>query len=171
MKRADPALIPSLTPKQFLLRGLAGCLLGTLIAFLNMFIFAMSPLFRQPFAAPLALGCCGLIAGAIHGGFLRRVTRPALLWLLLSGAGWLLVGFIESQHMIPWSSTGQRVISALFYGGLAALPQWLLLQRSLRFAAIWPVLTASTWLLLLFAMDWQRDNIREMLRWIANRVL
>src|SRR5262245_1128829 len=109
--------ITSLPIKQLLLRGLLGCLLGTFIGLLNLFLLAMVFSSNREIVEPLACGLCGIIAGAIEGNFLRRTARPALLWLLLSGAGWSAIGFIDAHNLIAWSTTGNRITGALLFGG------------------------------------------------------
>jgi hypothetical protein len=169
MKSASQIADIPLPFKQLLLRGLMGCLLGTLITILNLFLIARIFPSNRQVIEPFAFWCCGLIAGAIHGGFLRRLTRPALLWLLFSGAGWSVAGLIDSHNMLEWSSTRQIVINALFLGGLVALPQAsLLLSRSLRLAILWPVLSASSWALVLLAIDWQGKDFNRMINWFAD---
>jgi hypothetical protein len=149
-KPAVPALIPSLSLREFLLRGLLGSLLGSCIGVLNAIllvgIFDTGYLSNRPLYEPVLLGLCGIIAGAIQGGFLRRTTQPALLWLLLSGLGWSLVGLVDSQDTIAWSRTGNYTADGLLFGALVALPQCLrLLPQSLRFAALWFLLSVSIW--------------------------
>ena len=87
MKPTARALIPPLSIKHFLIQGLLGCLIGTWVGFLNLvFIIVFLGVLEDNRFSFIALwGLCGIIAGAIQGGFLRRVTRPTLLWLLLSG--------------------------------------------------------------------------------------
>jgi hypothetical protein len=121
----------------FLLRGLLGCLIGTLIGYFNIaFLFPMiSDRFGHPFYWKALFGLCGIIAGAVQGGFLRRATRPAPLWLALSGTGWLFVGYVDVLLASPatrridvllvssaTTTTGHMIIVGLLLGGLAALP-------------------------------------------------
>lgn len=174
MKSAVHALIPQLSIKHFLIQGLLGCLIGTWIGCLNLvflIIVFLGVLEDDQFSFIALWGLCGGIAGAVQGGFLRRATRPALLWLLLSGTGWCIVGFIDSQGTISKSTTGNLIAVSLLYGGLAALPQWLLLQRSLPFAACWLPLSASTWSILGRILRWQSDRFDQITRWIINQVL
>jgi hypothetical protein len=129
----------------FLLRGLLGCLTGTLIGYSNVvFLYPMLPARPEyPFYWIALYGFCGIIAGAIQGGFLQRATRPAPLWLALSGTGWLFVGFVYALLVLPVlllvssaTTTGHVITVGLLLGGLAAPPQWLLLRRSVLFAAV-----------------------------------
>jgi hypothetical protein len=148
-----------------------GCLVGTWIGFFNLVVIALEfpGVLEAGRPAFVALwGLCGMIAGAIQGGFLRGVTRPAFLWLLLSGIGWLIVGFFDTQDTLPKSTTGDVIAVSLLYGGLAVLPQWLLLQRSLSFAAFWLPLSASTWSILGLLLRWQSDRFDSVVRWIIN---
>jgi hypothetical protein len=174
MKPAAPGLILPLSIKHFLIQGLLGGLIGTWIGCLNLvFLMIVFPgvLEESRFAVIALWGICGSIAGAIQGGFLRRATRPVLLWLLLSGTGWCIVGFVDSQSMIAKSTTGNVLAVSLLYGGLAALPQWLLLQRSLPFAACWLPLSASIWGSLGLILRWHSDRLDDIARWIINLVL
>ena len=168
------ATAPSLSIKHFLIRGLLGSLIGIWTAFLNLvFLTIVFPgvLEDDRFSIIALWGLCGIIAGAIQGGFLRRTPRPALLWLVLSGTGWLIVGLVDSQGTISKSTTGNVIAVSLLYGGLAALPQWLLLQRALPFAAFWLALSASTWSILGLILRWQSDLFDHIARWIINQVL
>jgi hypothetical protein len=157
MKPTPHALI---TLKQFLIQGLLGCLIGTLIGYSN--VMSLSPMLHDrpghPFYWLALYGFCGIIAGAIHGGFLRCATRPAPLWLALSALGWSFVGFLHAllvssvttrvdvlQVSSATTPTGHVITVGLLLGGLAALPQWLLLRRSIPFAACWLALSAIAW--------------------------
>jgi hypothetical protein len=174
MKPAAHALIPPLSIKHFLIQGLLGCLIGTWIGCLNLVVLTMvflGVLEDNRFSFIALWGLCGIIAGAFQGGFLRRATRPALLWLLLSGIGWCIVGFVDTQATIAKSTTINVIAVSLLYGGLAALPQWLLLQRSLPFSACWLPLSASTWSFLGLILRWQSDRFDDIAWWIINQVL
>jgi hypothetical protein len=132
---------------QFVIRGLLGCLIGTWIGFFNLVLIMIvfpGVLEDSSFYFIALWGSCGIIAGSIQGGFLRRATQSALLWLLLSGAGWFIVGFIDTQGTLPKLTTGDVIGVSLLYGGLAALPQSFLLWRSRPFAAGWLAVSAST---------------------------
>jgi hypothetical protein len=172
MEPAAPTLTPPLTFKQFLIRGLFGCLLGTLIALLNLFVLVV--LFpgvfqsNRQFNVPAVFALLGIIAGAIQGSFLRHTTRPALVWLLLSAFGWSLVGVVNTHDMIAWSSIGDRIASSLLIGALTALPQWLGLRRSLRFAACWPFLSASAWVILGLVIQWLIERFDQVMMRIIN---
>jgi hypothetical protein len=174
MNVAAHALIPAFSVKHFLIQGLLGCLSGTWIGCLNLvFLMIVFPglLEDGPLSFIALWGPCGIIAGAIQGGFLRRATRPALLWLLLSGIGWLMVGLVDSQGMLPKSTPGDVIAVSLLYGALAALPQWLLLRRSLPFAVFWLPLSASIWSILGLLLRWQSDGFYQVASWIINQVL
>ena len=157
MKPAVHALIPPLSIKYFLIQGLLGCLIGTLTGFLNtllLVIVFLDRLLDGRFYGIALFPLGGIIAGAIQGGFLPRTTRRALLWLLLSGIGWSIVGFVDTQGAFPKATTDNVIAVSLLYGGLAALPQWLLLQRSLPFAAFWLPVSASAWGILGLMFHW-----------------
>jgi hypothetical protein len=174
MKDAAPALKTPLAIKQFLIWGLLGCLIGTWTGVLNLVVLMIvfpGVLEDSQFYLIALWALCGIITGAIQGGFLRHATRPALLWLLLSGTGWLIVGFVDSQATLSKSTTGSVIAVSVLYGGLAALPQWPLLQRSLPFAALWLALSASIWSILGLILRWQSDRFQQMLWWIINHVL
>jgi hypothetical protein len=155
MKHATLALIPALSIKQFLLRGMAGCLIGAFIGMLNVALLG-NP-YRAPFqiSRPLyhiiVFGFGGVIAGAIQGGFLRPVTRPPSVWLLLSGLSWSLIGLLIDQ--IPFWMSSNDILLGLLYGGIVGVPQWLLLQRSLRFAAFWLLLSPASWIMLFVLLE------------------
>jgi hypothetical protein len=156
---------------QFFIQGLLGCLIGTWIGVLNLvvLIIVFPGVIEGGGLTFIALwGLCGMIAGAIQGGFLRRATRPALLWLLVSGVGWLAVGLVDTQETISKSTTGGLIAISLLYGGLAALPQWLLLQRSLPFATFWLPVSASTWSILGLILRWQSELFDQLVRWIIS---
>jgi hypothetical protein len=173
-----------LSPKQLLFQGVAGCLLGIFLGLLNvLLVMRMSPdtyLLNHPFALLALFASCGIIAGAIQGGFLRRVIRTPFLWLALSGMGWLFIGCIDilTVSSIPvdvdvllFSLPRTERVIGLLLGGLAALPQWVLLQRSIPLAGLWLLLSASTWYLVLLAMNLQQGRFQHFLTWIANWVL
>jgi hypothetical protein len=172
MKPTAGTLIP-LSIKHFLIQGLLGCLVGTGVGFLNLvFMIVFLGVLEDDRLSFIALwGLCGIIAGAIQGAFLRRATRPKLVWLLLSGIGWCIVGLVDSQGSIPKSTTGDVIAVSLLYGGLAALPQWPLLQRSLSFAAAWLPLSASIWCILGLILRWQSDLLNDIVQWIIDRIL
>jgi hypothetical protein len=153
---ASPTTSPS--PERFLIRALLGCLLGSCIGLLNLlFLYMMSfgyrlhDLMSSPIFIPILCALCGIIAGAIQGGFLRRATRPALLWLLLSALGWSFAGFALAPVFGDYGYTRGAIIATyLLCGALAALPQWFWLQRSHRNAAYWLMFSEGVWALVMF---------------------
>jgi hypothetical protein len=170
MKPAAQAVLTPLALRQFLLRGLLGCLLGTEIGLLNLLVLDLVlRTGNRRFYLIALFGLCGIIAGAIQGGFLRRVTRPALLWLVLSGMGWSIAGFVGTQVTVSWSEPGSVMLLGGLLGALAALPQCLLLRRSLPFVAIWLVLSASAWSIMLPPTNWQYDLFRHMLQCVIRQ--
>ncbi len=161
MKSIAASPIQSPSPERFLIRALPGCLLGSCIGILNLlFVQVIGFGYRLHHLMPLPVlfALCGIIAGAIQGGFLRRATRPALLWLLLSALGWSFAGITYEPVLVPAYTAGARLGAHLFFGALAALPQWLWLQRSHRNASYWLVFSASAWGIVMFSTI-------ELFRW------
>ena len=163
-----------LSIEQFSINGLLGCLLGTLAGWLNLLflgmVFLNTPNLNHPSYWTALFGLCGIIAGAIQGGFLRRVTQPSLLWLLVSGTGWSIASIVFSQGSGSVATIGDLILAGLICGGIASLPQWLFLQRSLPFAAFWLVLSANTWSILLVLIRWSFEHFFWIPHWIMNHV-
>ncbi len=115
MDVAAPALTPPISINQFLLRGLLGCLIGISIGRLNLLgvtqIFPADTFGTAHPVARLALfALCGSIAGALQGRFIdRRLTRPQLLWLFLSAAGWSILGLFDPQTRPPGQQPSFRL--------------------------------------------------------------
>jgi Tol biopolymer transport system component/streptogramin lyase len=87
----------------------------------------------------------GSLLGLVQWLVLRRWIKRAGWWIAASIATWLLCGF---SLFIPRDSgiIAHLVIGAII-GGLAGLPQWLVLNFSTRKAAWWILATAIGWAL------------------------
>lgn len=126
------------------LRSVSGSLLGIVSGIINMVL--VQRFLPDLFGALLAVAVGGVIAGALQGGFMRRYTQPALLWLGLTAVGWL-AAFI-ALGMTDWSLLLQDDFSwrnVSLCALMTSVPQWGMLRRHVGRAWFWVLINLGCW--------------------------
>jgi hypothetical protein len=152
MDRIIPALPSGDTRSTMWLHSLAGTMAGLPLGLANLWL--LWQICAPVGLALLAVPAAGLVAGALQGAWLRPYTRPPLLWLGASAAGWLLAYVVIGRpdlasgllHLLP-------LTMALLIGITSSLFQWLHLRRVVRRATSWVWINAVCWCVLWFMLS------------------
>lgn len=126
-------------------KSIAGTFFGLMWGLLNAGII-VNLLTPHVLAIPCAITAGGCIAGAFQGISLRIYTRPALLWITLSIAGWWLAcGGVWLIFSIPGPPPEPARVFILI-GILASLTQLLMLRRYIDRSWSWVIINIGCWL-------------------------
>jgi hypothetical protein len=132
------------------IRAATGTLLGILLGSINRII--MTGLLHHTAGAQIiGFGIAGFIAGAVQGMFLRHYTRSTLLWIGVSGLGWMLIGLPElwfPDNTFPlWlcDNLTRRALVGMLSGGSVGILQALTLRRHFQIIGWWLLVTILVW--------------------------
>ena len=90
--------------------------------------------------AEFALGVLGIVIGVLQWVVLRQYIRQAGWWILASAGGWA-IGWLMVMVIPP--EVGIPIGTVL--GAAIGVNQWLILQRHLRRAGWWVVVSILAW--------------------------
>jgi len=132
------------------IRAASGTTLGILLGSINRIIMT-GLLHHTAVAQIIGFGIAGLIAGTIQGMFLRHYTRSTLLWMGVSGLGWMLIGLPElwfPDNTFPlWlcDNVTRRALVGMLSGEIVGTLQALTLRRQSRIIGCWLLITILVW--------------------------
>jgi hypothetical protein len=136
---------------QLWVSGSAGILIGTVVGMINMMVVGSILNILWGTSGMIVAGAVsGIVSGAIQGAFLRRSIYSVVVWLIVSGIGWVAAGVLGAFLISIWpnSSIDRWIPLGAISGAIVGTIQWLVLRRQIHHGYWWIIMNACVWALL-----------------------